>query len=218
MKIRQGFVSNSSSSSFVINLPSDLLYKAYQGLSLEERANYKGNLLTPNGVAAEMLEALINHCKNTEDERYSEDRQEVLDRLLESKQADYVYFHSGNYNTEIYQINSNQIVVHTCNNEFEAWDRAIDSIRRKFHAKVETYGDDGLPEEIEDEYDLGFNYDGRDENGEYRYDPDEIELDYSTRFNPVKFQREGKTVLFLEDPDEHEKRYKQSMRERNRDV
>ena len=156
MKNRGGFVSNSSSTSFVIQiLPDPLVASAIEGLKAN---NLPTNFspITVKDVARELLAAQI---KDRLFEDYGaeslDQKKEQLKRLeTESDDLIYILFNSCNYDTEVFQYDTNTILILTCNNENTAWDLAIDSIRGSFDF-LKLYEGDGskaIDEFYESEY------------------------------------------------------------------
>ena len=119
MKKRVGFVANSSSSSFlIVNEPQDeLLIMALEAIQQERQP------MSLYDVACEQLEA--------------SGRPETL-KLLKSKgdkNYDLISFPVINATNEIYYDENKNIVINTCNNEWQAWQNAMESIEKNFHIK-----------------------------------------------------------------------------------
>lgn len=142
MKFRTGFVSNSSSSSFVIGEIVDPL------LSLARQAvwEYEKKISIPvslNEVTKELLKK--SGRKKTLKE---------FTHMSKSTKFDYVAFESINYPTEIFYMKpfthngDFTIFISTCNNESSYWEEAINAIRIKHNVRVEHDGDDGFYEKI----------------------------------------------------------------------
>ncbi len=112
MKIRNGFVSNSSSTSFVIGCAAEpLLAKALEATKSVVSIPIKE-------VAREMLKA--------------SDREEYIrwfDKLPEN--IKYIVFQSCNYETQIMDIGTGVLIL-TCNNEQAEWEKAFDIIEERF--------------------------------------------------------------------------------------
>lgn len=114
MKIRQGFVSNSSSASFIIKTgPSDLLLN----LAMEVTGRKK-EFLSVYDIACIMLKS----CG----------RRKTLNKLIRAKDDyDYISFPSVNEDTEIYRVEEypNVVYISTCNNEYMSWEQAMQRIK-----------------------------------------------------------------------------------------
>ena len=118
MKIRSGFVSNSSSASFIIGEEHEPLLK--QALLATGKSL---TFATPYQVAVEMLKA--------------SDRKETLKKLKSYKKKDYdsICFPSINEDTQIYAVDGT-VYVEACNNESFSWDVAMEQIHTKYNVKV----------------------------------------------------------------------------------
>jgi len=112
MKIRNGFVSNSSSASFIIKMDTEPLLK----LALEAIGK-KQKTITVFEVACQMLKA--------------SGRRGTLGKLRkEKKDYDCIEFPSINEDTCIYYDEDHtKILINTCNNELVAWRQAMEEIR-----------------------------------------------------------------------------------------
>lgn len=115
MKIRQGFVSNSSSASFLIKAgPSDPLLR----LAMEVTGQLSPQVSVFD-VACEMLRA--------------SGRNRTLHELKKKKgDYDMIEFPSCNEETKIYydEEDHSTIYITTCNNESQYWDLAMEKIRK----------------------------------------------------------------------------------------
>ncbi len=124
MKIRNGFVSNSSSASFLIKTgSSDPLLR----LALEVTGkSYKA--ITVYEVACEMLIA--------------SGRNKTLHDLKKLKgNYDYICFPSINEDTQIFYTDEGNIIVKTCNNESFAWRDAMEKIQKHVDAEIVESGE-----------------------------------------------------------------------------
>lgn len=114
MKIRQGFVSNSSSASFLIKTgPSDPLLNLAM-----EAIGQKPKTLSVYDIACIMLKA----CG----------KNRTLHELKKAKgDYDFIVFPTINEDTEIYRVeeNPNVVYISTCNNEYTAWTEAMEKIK-----------------------------------------------------------------------------------------
>lgn len=123
MKIRTGFVSNSSSSSFVVNAGNDLYNKANK--ALVDAGEKTGLVVTPKIIAKEMLLSL-------------EERDDSLRRLSEvPDDAVYICFQSCNYDTEIFQYKE-KILIETCNNNYSEWENVMNTLRKKYNVSIKS--------------------------------------------------------------------------------
>jgi len=106
MKIRNGFVSNSSSSSFLINIVDN--YNSIGELAKEMilQRDYDDD--------QELIEIIDNAIK---DQKYSGN--------------DSIYFNSCNYNTFIIKLDEEYVFIETCNNV--QWDLDVCNIPDELH-------------------------------------------------------------------------------------
>lgn len=121
MRIRNGFVSNSSSTSFVIGECTDLLLREALRVIGERHISVRE-------VAMEMLRA--------------SGRVNTLG-MLENDFADYdhIVFRSCNEDTEIFLQEDGTIAVTTCNNEYNFWEIAMKEIESKFRTPTKCMGE-----------------------------------------------------------------------------
>ena len=143
MKIRNGFISNSSSSSFLIGERGDNLLRLAKK-TLFETASEAVVPVSVNQVAINFLEA--------------SGRKKTLKEFLKCSKGveyDYVTFRSINHPTEIFYMNilgekyDRNIFISTCNNEGQYWGNGLDKISKDNNVPVEYLGEDGFYEELE---------------------------------------------------------------------
>ena len=146
MKTRSGFVSNSSSCSFIIGEADDSL------LNLAKKTLYdeiKQTIIpvTVNQVAEKLLE--------------ESGRPKTLKNFIRSSKGveyDYVVFRSINQPTEIFYMSvlgekyNKNIFISTCNNEIQYWYKALDKMSDEHGIKYKCLDEDGFYEKIEKEY------------------------------------------------------------------
>lgn len=128
MKKRSGFVSNSSSASFIIgNVEDPLLIKALESIDQKTTPHIKE-------VAYQMLD--------------KSDRKKML-KWLDSIPDDvkYIAFNSINYETEIFEIPS-CILVLTCNNEWFSWENAFEMIKSSYGSSYQGIEETDLYEQL----------------------------------------------------------------------
>lgn len=135
MKIRAGFVSNSSSASFVLGeIQEPLLFKAMEAVK-------KTNILPIKEVAKEMLIA--------------SDRNNIvkwLDKLPDDIKM--ITFNSCNYETHILS-DDYRVIIFTCNNEQQEWEKAFDVLKNKYdvnHNSFDEYDCDDVNKKFFYEY------------------------------------------------------------------
>lgn len=113
MKIRNGFVSNSSSMSFIVN---------------------KSKFATIKDLA----KAMIDFMAEDDPEYYGGDRhKEFLEQLEKAPDVDALTFYSCNYDTNIYD-DGNKYYVETCNNH-DGWSFLNDLDYSNFTIKNDFY-------------------------------------------------------------------------------
>ena len=127
MKLRTGFVSNSSSSSFLIGEVRDpLLMKAM------EAVDGRGDIPIRE-IAKQMLKASDR-----------KDHIQWLDKIPENTK--FICFQSCNYETEIMDVGGCTTIL-TCNNESSEWDEAFEvietryNVTRKYIEETDTWED-----------------------------------------------------------------------------
>lgn len=128
MKKRIGFISNSSSSSFVINLlKDDLIRWSVSGIRYNKEEPNIGPSIKE--VAEDFLRS---HMKYYIDNEIPNNIKKLI-KILKSQPDDivYVYFNSINYGTEIFKY-EDHFLIFTCNNENEAWIEAMDTLKSKY--------------------------------------------------------------------------------------
>ena len=122
MRIRSGFVSNSSSTSFIVGECTDLLLREALRAIGEKHISVRD-------VAMEMLRA--------------SGRVNTLETLeKDPTDYDHIMFRSCNEDTEIFLQEDGTIAITTCNNEYDAWKIAMDEIESKFRTPVKYMGED----------------------------------------------------------------------------
>jgi hypothetical protein len=133
MKFRTGFVSNSSSASFIIgDIQDSLFFKAIQAVE-------DINIPPIKEVAREML--IVSKRKSII---------KWLDKIPDNVKM--ITFSSCNYETQILS-NDSCIIIFTCNNEQTEWEQAFTSIKNKYGLGWEYY-----PDEVADEIKNKFYY------------------------------------------------------------
>ncbi|MFW6002097.1 MAG: hypothetical protein ACOCQD_02050 [archaeon] len=148
MKIRNGFVSNSSSSSFVIGgAGNQLLEKAKKALGEQT--------LTVKDVALVFLEEIIEEEKE-ELSRDEEDLQKRFSqrRVLKKTNDDvrYVHFDSFNENTDVFYYEDNIVVMTTRNLDLSG---AVEKIEKTHQIWGE---EEGYPFDFDPEYEFDDKY------------------------------------------------------------
>lgn len=128
MKTRNGFVSNSSSSSFIIGeFMEPLLAKAYEAVSGKASLPIKE-------VAIQMLRA--------------SDRESHIKWLAKlPDNIQYIVFNSCNYESEIMDMGHGVLVL-TCNNEYDSWETALTTIERTYDMGYKYIEDSDIYEEL----------------------------------------------------------------------
>ena len=184
MKVRQGFISNSSSASFIVTLNGAMPLYGKAIKALRDTGNLKNlKFPTPKQIAIEMLTAANGDGVN--DERYTE-ALGCIDAIDDD--VDFVAFPSINEETEIFKIEEGRILVRTCNNQWESWEYAIEKIKSKYpDAQVETFSEGDEPEEFHEDWDIWNN------------DADNKNNSYYLHFNYLKMKREEKKIFLLQE-------------------
>ena len=204
MKIRTGFVSNSSSQSFLISLFGDqgdqnaLLDKAMRVVAeSNEREDLK--FPTVKEVTEAFLKAQVENYKIDDEIEDHSNKDEAFDRLSQApNDVDYTVFRACNYDCEVYNEAFGRIVICTCNNESQAWDDALYELTEKYpHIKIDRWGED-LPERY---------YDDQPSNKYYKYSKattkeEKKKLYLGTHWNYIKMEKDGKKIAVLEEPNE----------------
>jgi hypothetical protein len=193
MKIRAGFVSNSSSASFVIRFQGDPLLRA-----ATEALNEKVRFITVKEIAREYLKA---QAKNSEFEGFKKDkRKQALARLEKApSDVDYVTFKACNYDCEIFQVDDNTVAISTCNNEYDAW-QAANKILQEKYPSIKIEGDDCLPDEYGDKHPY-YKYNATPEDQRKCY--------VGGHFNYVKMERDGYKIAILDEPSDFDIKFAQ---------
>jgi hypothetical protein len=120
MKIRTSFVSNSSSSSFILGHPNDLLLeKAYEAIGESSPINiYK--------IAKTMI-SFMDRADYDEDGEAKQDFNLLESLKLIPHDCKFIMFPSCNYDTQILSMGSFAVIC-TCNNDYSAWEDAFDKL------------------------------------------------------------------------------------------
>lgn len=188
MVIRTCFVSNSSSSSFILTLKNtdylDILReKALIALNKEEDISISASVVAKAMLEASYKDRTINEDPNS---FYVLERLEQLKKLTAFGEADYIYFSSCNYDTEIFK-GDKTVYIWTCRNESIVWDDAFESLRQVYRSLIVANGGEDFEgkETIEEKY-LSWT--------------EEKELTKkcpSTYFDIEEIEKNGKKVLLL---------------------
>ena len=145
---------------------------------MEAVEDYEKSKIPIKGVAEEMLRA-------SEREHYIKH----LDKIPDD--ARLIVFNSINYETEIMQLQSGNVVVLTCNNEQNSWDTALDRIEERFSRSYRYI------EESEDYDSLIYEHPCYgDSHSETFYDLDDQYEVYFT-FDVPKFAKEYGPVAYI---------------------
>jgi hypothetical protein len=195
MKIRSGFVSNSSSSSFIINGDGEdaLLTLAKITIAAHEQKGFIP--VSVNQVAEEFLRA--------------SNRMETLSKLLEQKKKfDYIVFRTVNYPTEIFYLKpfttpeDPTIFISTCNNEWDSWEQATRAIEHKYSIKVISRGENGYYDHVREKFRSShekyfYSGTGYQSNGD--------DYDYlNPNINFEELEKSGYDVMFFPDYEDGE--------------
>jgi len=171
MKLRNGFVSNSSSSSFIIGSVGDpLLLKAMEAAGESKNIPIKD-------VAREMLK--------------SSDRKKYIKWLKKvPENVKFICFNSCNYDTEIMAY-ENYVTVLTCNNESFDWDTAFDIIETRYNVNRKYIEDTDLWEDLV----RGSPY--YSTNGEYKFDEFNDDLSIYLTYSLEKIAKEYGPAAYI---------------------
>lgn len=196
MKCRTGFVSNSSSMSFICKVENSLLNEAARICKEHHKIDVNYEPMSVKRIAIEFLSQQIKYYKSFSNPDYNDiitHRKKCLKKLKKSGELDYVVFPACNYDTEIFKLDESTILIFTCNNEKEAWDYAVESLEMSGNMYIK-YTEDAhnmLPKK----YDLYSksnkkDYDNLQSRGEYGV---------FVSVNILQLKRDGKRMLLFLD-------------------
>lgn len=136
MKIRTGFVSNSSSASFIIGnaIIDPLLVKAVEAV---RNAGYEEDptIISIKDVALEMFKSSDRN-----------DHIKWLDKLSDNVKL--LTFASCNYETEIMALDDGSVMILTCNNEQDAWEPALNILSNRYNREWQNIEESNLYDDL----------------------------------------------------------------------